>query len=80
MEDVDFQVWIARGDQPVPVRVVLTYKHAAGQPQFSAMLHDWNFHPAIDPELFAFVPAAGAERVAFMVPAADKASQARIGR
>jgi hypothetical protein len=79
-EDVDFQVWIARGDQPVPVRVVLTYKHAAGQPQFSAMFHDWNFHPKADPASFAFVPPAGAESVAFMVPAAGKAGRSRVGR
>ncbi len=78
--DIDFQVWVARGDEPVPLRAVLTYKKATGQPQFWAMLRDWNFHPAIDPASFTFVPPAGAEGVAFMVPAAGKAGQSRVGR
>jgi hypothetical protein len=78
--DIDFQVWVARGDEPVPLRVVLTYKKAPGQPQFWAMLRDWNFHPTIDPASFTFVPPSGAEGVAFMVPAAGKAGQNRVGR
>src|SRR5215471_18756691 len=39
---VDFQVWIAEGDRPLPLRVVLTYKHSRGQPQFRAEFSDWN--------------------------------------
>jgi hypothetical protein len=72
-KDVDFQVWITTGDDPIPLRLVLTYKHAAGQPQFWATLSDWNFHPEIDPKAFVFVRPQGAEAVAFMVPAAPSA-------
>ena len=32
-ETVDYQVWIAEGAQPLPLRVVLTYKNAEGQPE-----------------------------------------------
>jgi hypothetical protein len=77
---IDFQMWITTGDQPVPLRAVLTYKHAAGEPQFAASLSDWNFAPAIDAATFAFVPPAGAEAVAFMVPAAGKPGPHRIGK
>lgn len=70
--DLDFQVWIATGNEPVPVRAVLTYKHAAGQPQFWATLGDWNFHPKVAASAFEFVPPAGAEAVAFMVTAAGQ--------
>jgi hypothetical protein len=38
--DIDFQVWVAQGEQPLPLRVVITYKRAPGQPQFSADLSD----------------------------------------
>jgi hypothetical protein len=72
-DDVDFQVWIATGDVPVPLRVVITYKKDAGQPQFRATLRDWNFNPKIDPASFTFVPPVGAERVGFMVPSAGNA-------
>lgn len=71
---LDFQMWVAAGDEPVPLRAVLTYKNATGQPQFWATLSDWNFHPQIAPSAFTFVPPAGAESVAFMVPAAGNAT------
>src|SRR5690348_10607153 len=41
-DTVDFQVWVADGDKPLPQRVVLTYKTAAGQPQYWATFSDWN--------------------------------------
>jgi hypothetical protein len=67
--DIDVQVWIRQGDQPVPLRVVLTYRNAPGQPQFWSMFHDWNFSPANTAADFTFVPPAGAEAVAVLVPA-----------
>src|SRR5262249_12525589 len=39
---VDFQVWIAQGDRPLPLRVVLTYRNTPGQPQFRSQFSDWN--------------------------------------
>lgn len=75
-DDLDFQVWIAQGDVPVPLRVVITYKKDPGQPQFRATLSEWNFDPNIDPASFTFVPPAGVERVAFMVPATGKRAPA----
>jgi hypothetical protein len=78
-KNVDFQVWIATGAEPVPLRVLITYKFATGQPQFSASLSDWNFHPKIDPSEFVFVPPAGAESVAFMVPASNNPVRAGSG-
>jgi hypothetical protein len=38
--EVDLQLWIAMGPQPLPPGVVLTYKHAPGEPQFRADLYD----------------------------------------
>ena len=40
--DIDFQIWLAQGEQPLPLRVIITYKEAVGQPQFWANLSDWN--------------------------------------
>jgi hypothetical protein len=36
----DLQLWIAQGHQPLPYRLVLTYKKAEGQPQFWAQFSD----------------------------------------
>jgi len=79
-DTVDFQVWVADGDTPLPQRVVITYKKAKGEPQFRAQLSDWNLAPAIEDSTFLASPPAGAQKVAFAAqlprisPAARKPS------
>jgi hypothetical protein len=63
---VDAQAWVAKGDKPVPQRIVITYKRANGQPQFWANFHNWNFSPETPDSLFAFTPADGASRIQFV--------------
>ncbi|QPK63556.1 DUF2092 domain-containing protein [Methylomonas sp. LL1] len=65
-ETVDYQVWIAEGAQPLPLRVVLTYKLAEGQPQFRAQFSDWNLAPQLNDAQFAFTPPEGAKKIAFL--------------
>ncbi|AVA38172.1 hypothetical protein C3Z06_31755 (plasmid) [Cupriavidus metallidurans] len=82
-DTVDFQVWVADGSQPYPVRVVLTYKREPGQPQFWAQFSDWSFTPSITPDTFVALPPAGAQKIAFAAelrsasPEARKASSAK---
>ncbi|MEQ8232298.1 MAG: DUF2092 domain-containing protein [Gammaproteobacteria bacterium] len=64
-ETVDFQIWVKDGDQPVPLRVNIRYREAAGQPTFRANLTDWNFAPAIDEATFRVALPRDARRVAF---------------
>ncbi len=79
-DTVDFQVWIADGDSPLPQRVVITYKQAKGEPQFWAQFSDWNLAPALDDSTFLAKPPDGAQKVAFAAqlprvsPAARKSS------
>ena len=68
--DVDLQLWIAKGAQPLPRRVVITYKNAPGQPQYRADLYDWSVAPDLGPATFTFVPPAGAEQVMYLAPRA----------
>ena len=65
-ETVDYQIWIAEGAQPLPLRAVLTYKNAEGQPQFRAQFSDWNFSPDIQDSQFTFMPPEGARKIAFL--------------
>ena len=62
---VDFQVWVADGDKPLPQRVVITYKKAKGEPQFWAQFSDWNLAPAIEDSMFLVKPPDGAQKVPF---------------
>ena len=64
-ETVDYQVWVADGAQPLPLRVVLSYRNAEGQPQFRARFSDWNLSPEVQAARFEFTPPAGARRIAF---------------
>lgn len=65
-ETVDYQLWIAEGARPLPLRAVLTYKNADGQPQFRAQFSDWNLSPEILGDQFAFTPPEGARKIAFL--------------
>jgi len=72
--EVDMQVWIAQGEQPLPRRVILTYKNAPGQPQFRADLSEWNLSPKVADNSFTFTPPAGAEQIPFLAPVRQKGS------
>ncbi len=70
----DFQVWIAEGKQPLPLRIVMSYPGEEGQPQFRADFSRWNLSPRFDKETFTFKPTAGARQIVFAVqlqPAED---------
>lgn len=63
---VDVQVWIAAGEQPVPLRIVLTYPEA-GQPQYWAQFSGWNFAPQFVADTFVLNLPEGLQQVAFAV-------------
>lgn len=65
--DVDFQVWIATGDKPLPQRITITYKADEGEPQYRADLSDWNLNPDVAQAQLAFRPPDGAERIPVMI-------------
>jgi len=64
-DDADVQLWVARDKQPLPRRIVITYKLADGRPQFWAQLSDWNLAPQAPDSLFAYKPSKDAAKIAF---------------
>jgi hypothetical protein len=73
---VDFQVWVAQGSQPLPKRIVITYKDEPGQPQFWADLSNWNLAPEVSDSLFTFTPPEGANRIQFLAEVRGAAATA----
>jgi hypothetical protein len=63
---VDYQIWIADGDRPLPQRLVLTYRKEKGQPQFRAQFSDWNLTAETPASLFEFVPPVGMHKISFL--------------
>ena len=67
-DTADVQLWIPREGDPLPRRIVITYRLAEGQPQFEADLGAWNLAPDLPDALFAFTPATGAEEIPVVFP------------
>lgn len=61
-KDVDWQLWIARGDAPLPLRVVITTTSEPSQPQYSTTL-TWDVTTPVDDSVFTFVPPPNSMRL-----------------
>ena len=72
---VDLQLWIEKGERPLPFRVVITYKNEPGSPQFWAMFLKWELEPELSEDLFTYTPPEGAERLPFAALAAAAREQ-----
>jgi hypothetical protein len=66
-KDVDFQIWIAHGKEPLPRRVVMTYKNFKGDPQFRADFTNWNLGAKGVKGPFTYSPPKNAELVPMLV-------------
>jgi hypothetical protein len=64
-KDVDYQIWIQDGPQPVPLRYVITDKSMPSNPQFTVELHNWRPDVPMSDTSFAFIAPPGAQKVEF---------------
>ena len=60
--DVDWQLWVQKGAQALPRKLLITTRYEVGDPQYQAILQ-WDLKPVIDAKSFAFVPPAGATKI-----------------
>jgi hypothetical protein len=58
------QLWVAKDDS-LPRRIIITYEHETGRPQFRARLTGWDLSPQVTDATFAFDPPKDAEKIAF---------------
>jgi hypothetical protein len=59
---VDWQIWIADGDRPAPLRVAIVASEDPARPQFQADLA-WDVAPRFAQDTFAFTPPANAKQI-----------------
>ncbi|HEX6039635.1 DUF2092 domain-containing protein [Longimicrobium sp.] len=71
---LDWQVWIQKGEFPLPCRLVLTTLTDEARPQH-ATTYTWNLAPSFNDAAFAFVPPADARQITFAEVAAERASR-----
>jgi hypothetical protein len=61
----DIQIWIEKGDNPVPRRTVLRYKQGEGMPRHDVFI-DWQATDGFDKSEFTFVAPEGAQEIGFI--------------
>jgi hypothetical protein len=69
-DSVDFQFWIAAGDRPVPLRIVIRYTQEPGQPQFWSEFSDWKTNPKVPDSEFQLTLPKDAQKIAFAIQVA----------
>jgi hypothetical protein len=62
-ENVDWQVWIEDGPQPLIRKFVITYKNEPDAPEFTALITRWNVTDRIADSDFVFERPTGASKI-----------------
>jgi hypothetical protein len=60
---VDVQLWVEDSETPLIRKVVIVYGEEPGEPQFMALLRNWDVAPALASGTFVFTPPAGAQEI-----------------
>ena len=60
---LDWQIWIQRGNHPLPRRLVLTTLDDEARPQYS-VTYAWSLAPSYSDATFTFVPPKDAQKIA----------------
>jgi hypothetical protein len=64
--EVDWQIWVQEGGEPLPRKFLITTRDVPGLPQFAVVMTDWELAPEVTDEVFGFTPPAGATAVGFV--------------
>ena len=61
---LDWQIWIQKGDYPLPRKLVITTLTDEARPQHSRVF-TWNLAPSFNDAAFSFDPPPGAQKITF---------------
>lgn len=75
-DSIDYQLWVADDNKPLPLRIIVTYRKAQGMPQYRSDISDWNTNPQITAATFQFKLPAGAKQIPFAVQATSAGAPA----
>lgn len=76
-DTVDFQVWLPTTGDPLPRRIVITYKYEEGQPQYWADFSNWNLSPDLEQTAFSPDIPEDSSRIPFRTEITAKHNSAR---
>lgn len=66
--EVDWQIFVAEGDKPLPVLAVITDKTLHGNPQHRIAFTKWDIKEKNGDKTFDFTPPDGAQKVELLAP------------
>ena len=75
-EGVDWQIWIQKGDTPLPRKLAITTTSDPAQPQYVVVMN-WNTTARLDDATFSFSPPEGAMRIVLQTAEGKVAPQAK---
>ncbi|WP_322062936.1 DUF2092 domain-containing protein [Paraburkholderia sp. J63] len=64
-KQLDWQIWIQKGDQPLPCKLNIVTSSDKERPQYTAVYH-WNLKPEITSVTFKFTPPENAHQIKFV--------------
>lgn len=62
---IDWEIWIAKGEKAVPMRLAMKYKQVERQPSFLVEFADWKLNPKLKAKTFEFKAPANAKQIEF---------------
>lgn len=62
---IDWEIWIAKGENALPLRLAVTYRQVERQPSFLVEFADWKLNPKLKASTFEFKAPANATQVDF---------------
>lgn len=62
---IDWEIWIAKGEKAVPMRLAMKYKQVERQPSFLVEFADWKLNPRLKDKMFDFKAPADAKKIEF---------------
>jgi hypothetical protein len=62
-KEVDWQLWVSEGKNPLPLKYVITSKWVTASPEYSIEFRNWNTSPSIDGASFVFTTPKDAKKL-----------------
>jgi hypothetical protein len=62
-DDLEWQIWIDAGAQPLPRKLSMAYWSQTGVPTYQATFRRWTLEPKVLATQFQFAPPAGAKKI-----------------
>jgi hypothetical protein len=62
---IDWEIWIAKGEKALPLRLAATYRQVKNRPSFLVEFADWKLNPRLKANTFEFKAPANGKQIEF---------------